>query len=1179
MKFFYKAFIAFLLIISLIPWQLPSLNFSVVHADGSDYSVMGTAEAIEALIGSAKIYTTSKYYYDSEKLEYSQDNQKPIIQNGEAYVSDAFISDVLKKTDFSIDDASATVTMDNTVYMKAEELAKVMGFEYLFDYRGFFVYSSDTFEHVNGENHINMYENSDKIYRYVYFDNPSSSEIMEDFRLGEMWAVHPRIVHTAENVAYIKSKCESEDEWQKKYSSVITSANACLNLTSFTADCADADKQTQATQFQAKMEWLTLAYALTGNEIYAEQAVEYMLTLCRWESLAYEVANLTTGHWAMGMAIGYDTFYNYLNRTDAGKEKLETIRAAADKLVFADTIKAYKNQGGPHWITLRDNFLGVIGGGVLCLALSMADEDDLASDVGYLLENVLKSLQVAVSLYETNGGYYEGVSYSIYMLTNLVNGIEALYHCVSTDYSLGSSVGFKNAGDFLVYMKTPNNTFNFHDCAPGYTTTLHPSWFAYRYGQVESSRIAYELNKLNGYTGHIMEFMNYSKANELYGEGDLSDIDLDKYFYGAEAGSFRNSFVAAEPTFVGFHGGRTGLPHDSLDGGEFVFEADGVCWAMDLGSDSYSLPNYFSNYKIYRKRPEGENCLVINPSILSDGQSEYFGQTVGESAVLIMYETAPSAAMAAFDLTKLYSRDASAYKRGYYFGDNRHTLTIQDELTLKSNSELYWFMHTKADIEIKDKNTAYLTCDGKTLRADIYCNANGFELVEMEASPLPSSPIVEGQNSNEGIKKLSVHLPNASDDVTISVKLSPINDYYTPTALEPNPINDWELPKDDIFLEPVVTNAAISLTGILTADIQLPKNATSAALFLDGRKVSGLSDVQFGERNRLNGINVGTVEAGFHTIELKVELIDGTRVSDVCTAGIERLNSEVFMTQLPMPEAIQLKTDSMQFHVSNNAYHTVSNSYQNGYQIAKTPVLDEADESVGDYIRVRATPVKALESGIMVIDTTLSFDKEGACLEIYTRENSSFKLGEKIISAGAIKGYRDYRPDEKINIQAIIDIDNSLFTCIVNDNVIVECESMPAATKLTDIFLEMADTTPLGMIMTIFDFSVKYYERYTENVTMSIVRDDSAEVQISIDDTTHLGLDDVCLAICQYRGNELEDVKLYNISIEKLSSFYSQHFDVSDSATHIKAILIDNIDKLIPVAPQCTFYTIHSKLN
>ena len=1171
MKYFYKAFIAFLLIISFIPCQLPSVNNSVAHADGRSYSVMGSAEAIEALIGSAKIYTTSKYYYDLEKLEYSQDNQKPIIQNGEAYVSDAFISDVLKETDFSIDEASATVTVDNTVYMKAEELAEIMGFEYLFDYRGFFVYSSETFEHVNGENHIDMYENSDKIYRYVYFDNPSSSEIMEDFRSCEMWAVHPRIVHTAENVAYIKSKCESEDEWQKKYSSVITSANACLNLTSFTADCADADKQTQATQFQAKMEWLTLAYALTGNAIYAEQAVEYMLTLCRWESLAYEVANLTTGHWAMGMAIGYDTFYNYLNQTDEGKEKLETIRKAADKLVFADTIKAYKNEGGPHWITLRDNFLGVIGGGVLCLALSMADEDDLTSDVGYLMENVLKSLQVAVSLYETNGGYYEGVSYSIYMLTNLVNGIEALYHCVGTDYSLGSAVGFKNAGDFLVYMKTPNNTFNFHDCAPGYTTTLLPSWFAYRYGQVNSSRIAYELNKLNGYTGHIMEFMNYSKANELYGESDLADSELDKYFYGAEAGSFRNSFAAAEPTFVGFHGGRTGLPHDSLDGGEFVFEADGVCWAMDLGSDSYSLPNYFSNYKIYRKRPEGENCLVINPSILSDGQSEYFGQTVGESAVLIMYETAPSAAMAAFDLTKLYSRDASAYKRGYYFGDNRHTLTIQDELTLKSNSELYWFMHTKADIEIKDNNTAYLTCDGKTLRADIYCNANGFELVEMEASPLPTSPMVEGQNPNEGVKKLSVHMTNASGDVTIAVKLSPINDYYTPSALETNSIDDWELPKDDIFLETVVTNAAISLTGILTADIQLPKNATSAALFLDGREVSNLADVQFGERNRLNGIDVGSVESGFHSIELIVDLNNGTQVSDICSAGVERLNSKVFMASLPSTGTTQLQTENINFQVKND-YHTVSNTIENGYQIAKTQTLND-DEAVSDYARVRATPVKALESGIVVIDTTLSFNKEGAYLEIFTREDSAFKLGEKIISAGAIKGYRDYRPDEKINIQAIIDIDNSLFTCIVNDNVIVECKSMPAATKLTDIFLEMADATPLGMIMTIFDFSVKHYERYADNVTMSIVRENSAEVKIQIDDTSLVGQQSVCLAICQYRGNELKDVELFDISLDELSSAYSQSFDIFDSATHVKAILIDSVDKLVPVAPHCIYYT------
>ena len=54
-----------------------------------------------------------------------------------------------------------------------------------------------------------------------------------------------------------------------------------------------------------------------------------------------------------------------------------------------------------------------------------------------------------------------------------------------------------------------------------------------------------------------------------------------------------------------------------LDGGSFVFEAGGRRWAMDMGSDSYQLPNYFTQdvknntrYNLYRKATVGHNTLL-----------------------------------------------------------------------------------------------------------------------------------------------------------------------------------------------------------------------------------------------------------------------------------------------------------------------------------------------------------------------------------------------------------------------------------------------------------------------------------------------------------------------------------------------------------------------------------------
>ena len=271
---------------------------------------------------------------------------------------------------------------------------------------------------------------------------------------------------------------------------------------------------------------------------------------------------------------------------------------------------------------------------------------------------------------------------------------------------------------------------------------------------------------------------------------------------------------ASNPSFVGIHGGWTNIPHDHLDLGEFVFETDGVIWAEDLGRDAYTLPGYFDErgYQIYRKRAEGHNCIVINPE--KYGHSEYYGQELGARAELILWDTKDKAAMAAYDLTPAYVRDTDKYIRGYYFGDNRNTLMIQDEIKLKdSDSELYWFMHSAQNIEVLSNTKAVMTSkDGKKLIVDVECSIAGYELKVMEAKPLPSSPVVEGQNNNEGYSKLAIHIPQASQDVRITVKLSPDNNKYMYSGLKVSPISEWNLP--DGLRPELPTVKAMSINGV-----------------------------------------------------------------------------------------------------------------------------------------------------------------------------------------------------------------------------------------------------------------------------------------------------------------------------------------------------------------------------
>lgn len=840
-------------------------------------SVMDNEKLAKTALGSAWAFTCSDFYYmNGAKAAYASKDLQPVLINDEPYVSGGFLRTVLGRNDIDISKENGKVTENGILYMPASRLSEYTGKKFFFDKRGFFILSDNEFRYKDSDDFTKSFEFSDMIYRYLYFENPSAEKIKSDYVKSTQNGTHPRILVTSGDISYIKEKRSTDSTWDNTVTNLIGNADVYLSADAkFPADCADSKKQDTASEFQTCMETLTLAYLLTDDAKYAEAGMRYMKAMGSWENIAYQTSNLIIGHWAMGMAVGYDGFFNYFSKTDEGKATLAEIRAASKRLVLDDTKNAYLRKGGPRWVTIADNFQGVISGGVLSLALSMLDEasaDGTYDDMIYIIENIVKSMEIAVSLYQTNGGYFEGVSYSEYMLGNLTKGIGALFNCFGSDYSLGSARGFTDAGSFFIYMQTINNRLNFHDCTPGVTSTMLPAWFAYHYGKTEAAEMTVLQNKIRNSSPDILGLLNYSRACDKYGKAEVSGMPLDMYYTETETGSFRNSFNTDIPTFAGIHGGRTGLTHDMLDVGEFTFEADGINWAMDLGSDKYTLPQYFQKdgYKIYRKRPEGENCVVINP----DGS--YYGQEIGASSKLLNFESNNKAAMASYDLSEIYARDVNSYTRGYYFGDDRNTLLIQDEINLKNaNSEIYWFMHTPADIEIVDKKTAILTCGGKKLRAEVYCSsALKYELCSMEAEPLPSSPTVEGQNANSGIRKLAIHGTSTKGKITMAVKLIPINDFYTPQKLSMKYISQWKLPSGEISIKPSVSDVSLDMYNTFFATVQMPKNAAFAYLYIDGNPISEI-EVKRGEKYTVNFSELPFLTPGEHTARVKITYDDG----------------------------------------------------------------------------------------------------------------------------------------------------------------------------------------------------------------------------------------------------------------------------------------------------------------
>ncbi len=881
--------------------QDPVFDTSTEEGTEGLQSIMDNAlDLREALNGKTAFVTTNNsMYYDGKKEIITNEAEKlktidsvlmipqatfekingdkPVVytkETGEVSVGDMSTKDIIP------------VFQNGIMYLPlADSVEKLMNKKLSYDERGMAIIA-DTAVEVRTQHHYvdrhKKYYDYDLIYRYLIFDNPTGKEIVDTVIKNHPGNGHPRVYWTNEDIEYVLNKVDTDENWRNEYKRVINNADNLLyaDLSSYYT-VSDSGKHTAANRMQTMMTTLSTAHLLTGDPKYAKKGVEIMKGFASWASCGSH--NLTLGHWADGMGIGFDSFYNYMMSTAEGRKDMQYIKERMVALEYKGHIDSYSKgfYNGPGWITFQDNFVGVIGGGLMCMLLAVCDEEDVRKDSEYLLENVLRSLYNAAELFYPDGGYYEGGDYGDLMMENFMDGMDALYNCCKTDYGMGNIPGFSDAGNAVTYLNSPNGRLNFHDDGGTYWNRFAAEFMGYRYGDVKGALMG-RYSKRNAGKDHTI---NYSLKGLYYFdkamEGidvssiDLSDMPLDKYMYTSEVGTFRDSHNISQPTYVGFHAGWTNVPHDMLDLGEFAFIADGVQWAKDLGADDYSLPGYFNlaGYNVYRKRPEGENCLVLNPQ---KEVSSYYGQKVGAYAGLVDLDiNKPRGAKAAYDLTEAYSRDASKYIRGYYFGDNRNSLIVQDEVSLKGETEAYWFMHTPADITIVDNTKAILSKDGKTLTVDVYCNIPGYELKVMDPKPLPTSPDVSGQKKNEGYRKLAVHHPSASGELVISVKLSP-NDDYAYTPLEYKPISEWTIPEGNIPERPYFKGIYLDgkeiyrfSPGVASYNITLPYGTTEIP------KVTAVSSggtVEIVQADSLSGTAIATIKSeGFKDNVCKIK--------------------------------------------------------------------------------------------------------------------------------------------------------------------------------------------------------------------------------------------------------------------------------------------------------------------
>ncbi|MBQ2013364.1 MAG: hypothetical protein II206_11335, partial [Bacteroidaceae bacterium] len=502
--------------------------------------------------------------------------------------------------------------------------------------------------------------------------------------------VHPRIFANSDDFARIRRLVQTDPYMKTLYARIYNYSVDLLAEPVLNYEIPDGKRLlgvcNNATN---RITWLAMAYQISGEARFADRAVAEMLNVCAfkdWNPSHY----LDTAQMSFGVGLGYDWLYHYMT---------ESQRKTVMNGIYNHGVSTQQTtQSG---MTAIHNWNPWCNGGLAVAAAAIFENHHI--ECAAILSNAVTNIQKSM-LYAPSGAYPEGPDYSnvgFGMTVCLINTLETV---LGTDFGLSEIRGMKESGNFLIATNGYLYTFNWGDGASSLKDNAALHWYANRYNMPELSLYQREMQTNNGRYDVFLSLIWYNP--ELVEGKSFDDRQTDYLVMSDEyesVASFRSFPGDAHQIYAAIKSGSNQTNHTDMDIGTFVMEAMGVAWFEELGKDNYNLPNYMSRtnessgrWTYYRKRAEGQNTIVINPST-------YGGQDVDAKCQIIDYQSAYDGGYATVNMKNAYDgAGATSMKRSLALFDNRTRVRLRDEISCSSASTIYWFAHTKANITISD---------------------------------------------------------------------------------------------------------------------------------------------------------------------------------------------------------------------------------------------------------------------------------------------------------------------------------------------------------------------------------------------------------------------------------------------------------------------------------------------
>jgi len=594
---------------------------------------------------------------------------------------------------------------------------------------------------------------------------PPAAEILSRLRQD-----HPRLLASTNDFAQLKARVASDPLLRKWHDALRKNAESILQEPPSKYEIPDGLRLLATSRRVVdRVYTLALLYRIEGDQQYAERAWKELVAAAEfpdWNPRHF----LDTAEMTHAFAIGYDWLYDVWS-----PDQRQKLQQAMVEKGFTPALKTYRAKD--WWVRARHNWNQVCNGGIGMGALALGDIEPQIC--GEILHDALESLPLAMAEFAPDGAWAEGPGYWNYATAYNVDFLAALKTALGTDFGLSEMPGFAQTGLFPLYLTGPlGRTFNYADGGDRAIRAAQMFWLGNRFHQP-----VYAWYERQHSSPSPLDLLWY----EAEGAGPITaGLPLDKYFRNAQVVCMRSDWENPKALFVGFKAGDNKANHSHLDLGDFVLDALGARWAVDLGADDYNLPGYFGGQRwdYYRLRAEGQNTLIINPGAGPD-------QDPTAATRITRFESKPDRAFAIGDLTAAYKKHAHKVWRGITLLD-RNKVLIQDEIQAEVPADVWWFLHTPAALEIEeDGKTAIFSQVGTELRAQILSPA-GARFQIMDATPLPTSPHPDKQAKNDNVRKLAIHLTGITDS-RVAVLLVPSVPGSDQKSETPNlsPLTEW----------------------------------------------------------------------------------------------------------------------------------------------------------------------------------------------------------------------------------------------------------------------------------------------------------------------------------------------------------------------------------------------------